>query len=475
MTDDDLCYLSAFDAIALFEARKLSPVELLTAHIARSEIAEPVVNAFSETYFDDALEQARKAEARYAKTDGRPRALEGIPVAVKNEAQIKGRRTTYGSLIYKDNIATETDPYIGRLMRAGAIVHVRTTAPEFACDWVCHSRLEGITRNPWNPAYTSGASSGGSGASLAVGTTTLATGSDIVGSIRLPAAHCGVVGCKPPYGRNPNVASQNLDFYSHVGPLTRSVVDCAMMQNVTASPHPHDIASLRGKNHIPLELKGIERWKIAWSMDLGFFEVAPEIRERVLVALDALRDAGAIVEEVDVPWTEEVNRAARHHINHLSCRALVHLKQDHANLMCKNTLFYADRAEETGAEEFLQALETVDEMYRFMGPLMERYHGFVCPTITTGEFPADLWPWDTVSVNRKIVATDYGWNLTHPFNMLSRLPAIAVPAGIAANGLPAGIQIAARNYDDVRVFRIARALERVQPWLDCPERRPRLQ
>ena len=109
-----------------------------------------------------------------------------------------------------------------------------------------------------------------------------------------------------------------------------------------------------------------------------------------------------------------------------------------------------------------------------MGPLMETYHGFVCPTITTGEIPADLWPWDSVKVDKKIVATDYGWNLTHPFNMLSRLPAIAVPAGIAANGLPAGIQIAARNYDDVRVFRIARALERVQPWLDCPERRPRL-
>ncbi len=209
-------------------------------------------------------------------------------------------------------------------------------------------------------------------------------------------------------------------------------------------------------------------------MDLGFFEVAPEIRTRVLAALDALRDIGAIVEEVEVSWTEEVNRAARHHIDHLCCRPLVRLKQDHAELMCRNTLFYAERAEKTGAEDFLQALETAGEMYKFMGPLMDRYHGFVCPTITTGEIAPDLWPWDTVTVNGKPVATDYGWNLTHPFNMLGRLPVIAVPAGIASNGLPAGVQIVARSYDDVRVFRIARALERAQPWLDCPERRPRL-
>ncbi len=231
MTDEDLCYLPAHEAVARFKARELSPVELLEAQIARTEIAEPVINAFSDTYFEDALEQARKAEARYAGTDGRLRSLEGIPLAVKNEANIKGRRTTYGSLIYKDNVATTTDPHIERLLRAGAIVHARTTAPEFACDWVCHSRLEGITRNPWNPAYTCGATSGGSGASLAAGTTTLATGSDIVGSIRLPAAHCGVVGYKPPYGRNPNVMPQNMDLYSHVGPLTRTVEDCAMMQN----------------------------------------------------------------------------------------------------------------------------------------------------------------------------------------------------------------------------------------------------
>ena len=107
-----------------------------------------------------------------------------------------------------------------------------------------------------------------------------------------------------------------------------------------------------------------------------------------------------------------------------------------------------------------------------MGPLIERYHGFVCPTITTGEIPPDLLPWDRATVNGKTVATDYGWNLTHLFNMLGRLPAIAVPAGIASNVLPASVQIAARSYDDGRVFRIARALERAQPWMDCAARRP---
>jgi amidase len=258
MTDLDLCYTSATDAIAAFKAKKLSPVELMRAVIARAEAVNPKINAFTYTFFDRALDQAKTAEARYARTDGRTRPLEGLPIVIKDETSIKGERTTFGSLVMKDNVDATTSIVVERILRAGAIIHGRSTAPEFSCAGVTHSKLWGVTRNPWNLDYTPGGSSGGAAAHLAAGTTTLANGSDIAGSIRIPAACCGVVGFKPPYGRIPEDIGYNLDFYCHEGPLARTVADCALFENVLAGPHPKDIVSLRPKLRVPSALKGIK-------------------------------------------------------------------------------------------------------------------------------------------------------------------------------------------------------------------------
>ena len=177
MNQTDLCYLSATEALALFKAKKLSPVELLEALIARAEKVEPTINAFSFEYFDEAMELAREAEQRYV--DGSPRPLEGIPLAVKDESYIEGKVTTNGSLLLKDSVAGTTSLIIERLLDAGAVVHARTATPEFSIAGVTWSKLWGVTRNPWNPEITPGGSSGGSGAALAAGITTLANGSDI--------------------------------------------------------------------------------------------------------------------------------------------------------------------------------------------------------------------------------------------------------------------------------------------------------
>ena len=159
-------------------------------------------------------------------------------MCVKDETAMKGERSTQGSLILKDNIDTTTAPIMERALRAGAIVHGRSTAPEFSCAAVTHSKLWGVTRNPWNPDFTPGGSSGGAGAQLAAGTTTLANGSDIGGSIRIPAGCTGVVGFKPPYGRVPQDPPFNMDMYCHDGPMARTVADCALFENVIAGPHP---------------------------------------------------------------------------------------------------------------------------------------------------------------------------------------------------------------------------------------------
>ena len=216
---DDLHYLSAAEALARFRDRSLSPVDLLDAVTARADAVEPTVNALCHERYEAAREEARAAEARYAgRGDGEPRALEGIPLAIKEEEEVAGQPWTQGSLIYKDLVAEQSSVFAQRMLDAGAIVHARTTAPEFSCALFTHSRLHGVTRNPWNPEFGVGGSSGGSGAALASGTTTLASGSDIGGSIRAPASFNGVVGFKPPYGRVAQAVPFNLDTYCHCGP-----------------------------------------------------------------------------------------------------------------------------------------------------------------------------------------------------------------------------------------------------------------
>ena len=469
----ELCYLPATEALARFHARELSPVEVLEAQIMRASSVEPIINAFSATCFDDARAAARDAEARYA--DGRARELEGLTVAVKETMDVAGQVTTHGSLVHRDDPpAARSHPLVERLQDAGAIVHARSTSPEFACAWITATRLNGVTRTPWNPEYTSGASSGGSGASLAVGTTTLATGSDIGGSIRSPAAACGVVGYKPPYGRNPEAAPANLDPYEQVGPLARTVADCALVQNVVSGVHPHDIATLRERVVLPLEPEGIDGWRVAWTLDLGNGMVAPEVEAEMRAALAALEAAGARVEEVRLGWGEEVTVAAKAYLDHLFGRSFARVCEQHPDLVCDYTAWYAERAGTCDQEQFLWTFEVAARMYDTVGPLLERYDALVCPTYVTQEIRADAMPWETLTVRGRTMPCDYEPSLMHQWNMLSRLPVLAVPAGIGSNGLPVGIQIIARSYDDARAFRVGAALERQRPWLDTPERRPAL-
>jgi len=217
----------------------------MEALVSRSEVLQPLINAFTDSFFDQAMDQARLAEKRYRK--GSARKLEGLPVAVKDELRLKGTRRTSCSMVHRNRVDDESDVIIDRLLRAGAIAIAKTAAPEFCLLGSCHSELFGVTRNPWDLTLTPGGSSGGTGAALAAGMTTLGTGTDIGGSIRIPAAQCGIVGYKPPYGRNPEVPVFNLDFYSHSGPMTRSVSDVALMLNVISGPHNQDIATLRSR------------------------------------------------------------------------------------------------------------------------------------------------------------------------------------------------------------------------------------
>jgi aspartyl-tRNA(Asn)/glutamyl-tRNA(Gln) amidotransferase subunit A len=458
--------LTATDALVRMRAKQLSPVELLESVWARADAVEPTVNALTERRPDDAMAAAESSAERYA-TGEDVRPLEGLPVVLKEEVPVEGWRMRFGSLAV-DEIAEETAPIAERIFAAGAVVHARTTTPEFSCTGYTHSKLWGVTRNPWNPGFAVGGSSGGSGASLASGTSLLASGSDIGGSIRLPASANGVVGFKAPHGRVPTGPPYNLDRYCHDGAMARTVADCALFENVIAGPHPLDITSLRPKLEIPSPLEGVDGIRIGLSIDLGSWDVDEEVAANTRAAADALVEAGAKVDEVEIPWSLElVMDTARRHFASIFGAEISHAAAEFPDLVNDYVLAWADEASELMAEPgaFLKGLYQEQAMWEPVGRLFETYDALVCPTWAVPGIPAGD------SVIGRVFDTGGGndrqftYFMTTPFNVLSPCPVLAVPSGIApSNGVPTGLQIVARTFDDVTAFRIGAALEQVRPW-----------
>jgi Asp-tRNA(Asn)/Glu-tRNA(Gln) amidotransferase A subunit family amidase len=471
----ELCYLPAGTALRLFRSRELSPVELAKAVIARAEAVEPVINAFAATFYEQALGQARAAEARYAGRGEPPRPLEGLLVAVKEEAPIAGQLNTLGSLPLRDLVASQTAVFVQRIIDAGGIIHARTTTPEFSCAPVTWTKLWGVTRNPWNTAFSPGGSSGGSGASLAAGTTTLATGSDIGGSIRIPASFCGVVGFKPPYGRVPEVEVFNLDHYCHEGPMARTVADCALLENVIAGPDPGDVASIRPKLEIPADLGTVDGLRIAFSPDLGCYDVDADVAANTRAAADRLRAAGATVEEVSLPWElAMIERAARIHFGMIFGPSMRETYEQHADELTSYARHFVADAAEISKDDMVTGLELEGRIYAPLGALLEQHDALICPTFALPALPAEYDIGDPLLVNGQPSAHWLDVMMTLPFNIASRCPVLSIPSGLSRDGVPTGLSVVAKTYDDVAAFRVAAAHERHFLWLDQAERRPAL-
>ena len=455
----DLAYLPAYKALSLYRSKQLSPVEHMQAIIDRANEVEPTTNALVNTRFDEAMEAAKKAEAKYA-SGKRTRALEGLAVGIKDESFIKGLPTTFGSLAHKDLIAPVTSPVNAQIMAAGGIVHTRTATPEFSCTVTTNTKLHGTTHNPWNPNYTPGGSSGGSAASLASGTSTLATGSDIGGSIRIPSSTCGLYGLKPSFGRNPADPPFNMDQYATDGPLARTARDMILLQNTMCGPNKNDVACLRPKLRIPMEPQSIKGWKIAYSRNLGFYEISDGVRRNTETALDTFRAAGAIVEEVDIPWTEDILVGAMGHLNHLFGGSLAEEVEANPEIYMDYTRNMVENSRGTTVQDFLRAAEIASEMYTDLAPIFAKYKLLICPTTGIPAVPATSNGVDTdIRINGKQVHPLHGWILTVPFNMLNRCPVVAAPSGFGTTGVPTGIQIVGNTYCEKDVCRAALAYE----------------
>lgn len=455
----DMCLLSACEALALFRSRDLSPVELLQVQIARAAEVEPVINAFTETFFDSAMDEARRAEKRYLAGADDLRPLEGLSVTVKDVIDQKGARTTYGSLVYRDNLADRDHPVVARIRQAGGIIHARTTTSELAFGWITATRAWGVTRNPWDPELTPGGSSGGAAASLAAGTSMLAIGSDSAGSIRVPAALCGIVGYKPPTGRVPDPAEGH-DPYNVIGPLARNVQDCALLQNVISGGHPSDIGSLPERVELPLAYPPAGGLRLALALDLGKTMPSENVLAVIHKQIERMRRAGITVEDPPIDWPATVGDDAKAYATALIAESLVSILATHGSEVCDYIKSVGERAKKCTVADLPRAYETRKRLYNALSDILLRYDALICPVILTNRVGAEQRPWQRMSINGIELDSDYDWVTTPHFNMLGQLPAIAVPIGRDPDGLPVALQVVTRPFDDGRAFRVAAALER---------------
>ena len=491
--DLEICYLSANEAIKKFKNKSISPVELLQEIIKRIESINPEINAFNQLYFEKALKEAKKSEDKYF-SDALTLPLDGLPTAIKDEVSIDGQINTMGSQMFKNNLSRHTDIDVERIVNSGAIIHARSTCPEFSLTSFTHSILNGVSKNPWNLNFSPGGSSGGSGASLAAGMTTIATGSDIGGSIRIPASACGIVGYKPPYGRNPITHPFNLDHYCVVGPMARTVSDCALMQNVMCGPHPNDITTVSPKKTLSLDYENIKGWKIAYSLDLGFFEVDETVEKNTLEAVEKFKTLGASVNEIKLNWKkEEVDSTCySHYAGGAFFRTLAEVPEDERQEMTEYAQMYAKLSDlhfkaiaedkkiysdELGAYLGYTSRDCANvagEMYLEISPILEEYDILICPTNCLPSVKADMdLKKDKVIINNKVQeGPDVSWCMSYPFNILGRLPVLAVPSGFSNLGVPTGIQLVSKAFCDEKVFQGGYNFEKLDPWLNSKEKWP---
>jgi aspartyl-tRNA(Asn)/glutamyl-tRNA(Gln) amidotransferase subunit A len=461
---------SAIELIERYRARELSPVEVTESVLTRIDALNPELNAFITPTPELALERARAAERAYR--DGTAGRLAGVPVAIKDLTPTKGIRTTFGSLLYDEYVPDEDTPDVERLYQAGMVMLGKTNTPEFGWKGDSGNRLIGPTRNPWNTTRTAGGSSGGSGAAVAAGLATLAQGSDGAGSIRIPASFCGIFGLKPTTGLVPRVPS-SMSVHSHVGPMARTVRDAALLLTVTAGYDVRDRNSWsHGIDYLAdlesnIETRGL---RVAWSPDLGYAQVDPEIAEIAQAAAARFEELGCLVVEdhprAPDPWPViEVVFAVSQYSRHIDDL------DEERDRLDPGRVELLEYARTLSAANIMRAHNEWNAYYHVWRQFMHDYDLVLTPTMACPPFAAGDHKPETVAGEP---TTYLGWTgFAYPFNLTGQ-PAATVPCGFTADGLPVGLQIVGRMREDHVVLRAAAAFERAQPWeAIAPLSRPR--
>ena len=458
---EDLCYTPAAELARRIAARELSPVELTDAHLDRIEALNPRLNLFCFVYAEEARAGARAAARAVARNeDVGP--LHGIPYALKDFTPTKGKTTTLGSRLFESWVPDFDPPVVERLRAAGGILVGKTTTPEFAYSGFTRSPLWGVSRNPWDPRLTPGGSSGGSAGAVAAGMVALAEGSDAGGSIRIPASFCGVVGLKPSLGRVPmHITANDFEQIFHLGPIARSVGDAALMLSVMQGPDERDPLSVVAPEVRYEPNASVDGMRVALCPDLGYYDLDPEVDSNTRAAAAAWAAIGVEVEEVELPWSRAINRAWGDYWAVLLAALYGKQAEEHA-LMDPEVVELIERGVAMGAVDFKRIDQVRSRQWEAIRPILRSHDALVCATTSV---PAPVAESSEKSCRREARPGRFGgFELTCPFNFIGQCPVISVPSGFTAAGLPTGLQIVGRRYDDATVLRLAAALERARPW-----------
>ncbi|MGV0811319.1 amidase [Mycolicibacterium boenickei] len=463
-----LAYLNAVDAVKAFRRLELSPLDVLEAQIEQIEThngdTATGVNAFTETLFDEARTSARRAADTYARcaaTGQEPPPLLGITVATKEKHGIAGLRLEQGLAAHRGRIAEHDHPVVERIRAAGGIIHARTTSPEFSCATVTHSPMWGVTRNPWNRTTSPGGSSGGAGAALAAGFTTLATASDIAGSTRIPAGFTGTVGYKAPYGRIPGLPPLAADWYRGDGPMGRTVADVALLSSVMSGRHRVDHASWGAHGELPSLEGGVQGLGIGLSIRLGDHPVADEVATNTHAVAIALQEAGAEIVDIELPWsTAMIRETIFAHFGHILGPAMEReTAGTEAELAGYTRRFIHDAAVAAQRYSLVDSLAMDARIRADLATAMQGIDVLLCPTSAVTSLQADgeyLDGLDTPFGHR-----EHYWegHLTSPFNVANHCAVLSVPSGLSDENVPTGVQVVSHPHDEAMAFRVAHAVE----------------
>ena len=455
---NDLCSLSATQLASLYRAKLLSPVEVARAVLQRIDELNPRLNAFS-FIAPDALVVAKESEARWQK--GEPKGLlDGVPVSIKDLILTKGWPTLRGSKTIDPKGPWNDDaPAVARLREHGALLIGKTTTPEFGWKGVTDSPLTGITRNPWNPDKTPGGSSGGAAAGLAAGMGPLALGTDGGGSIRIPSSLTGVFGLKPSFGRVPAWPLSPFGTVAHLGPMARTVTDAALMLNVLALPDARDWHALPydpRDYRVGLE-DGVRGLRVAYSPDLGYARVDPEVAALVRKGAQVFADLGAHVDEVS-PGFESPEPIFRAHWFTGAAYLLKAFTPEQRKLIDPGLVEVAEQGTKIPMLELLDAQLKRGALGTLMTQFHRKYDLLLTPTLSIAAFDAGKEVADAMIEKRWTDWTPF----SYPFN-LTQQPAASIPCGLTQARLPAGLHIVGPRYGDALVLCAARAFETAMP------------
>jgi len=456
----DVATLSACELLRLYRRREVSPVEATRAALDRVDRFNPAVNAYCLVDEERALAAARQSEQRWMA--GTPKGwVDGVPTSIKDLLLSKGWPTLRGSRTVEPNQPwDENAPCVDRLEEHGAVFLGKTTTPEFGWKGVTDSPLAGITRNPWNTARTAGGSSGGAAAAAALGMGTLHLGTDGGGSIRIPAGFCGIFGLKPSFGRVPAFPLSPFGTVAHVGPMTRTVEDAALMLNVLALPDARDWHALPydGRDYRQGLDDGVRGLRIAYSADLGYVDVTPEIAEAVARAVGVFSDLGAVVEPVDPGFADPLDTFCKLWFTG-AANALAHLSEGQHADMDPGLVDVARAGAAYDHMDYIRATNARGRLGQHMRLFHQRYDLLLTPTLPIPAFAAGQEVADPARQTRWMEWTRF----SYPFN-LTQQPAATVPCGLTADGLPIGLHVVGPMHHDALVLRASRAFEAVHPF-----------